>query len=53
MSSNPFDAALTALGNTLGDDNYALVGGGACVALGSSRATQDIDFVVPGAKLLL
>ncbi|OQE01487.1 hypothetical protein PENSOL_c004G09507 [Penicillium solitum] len=39
-------AALTALGNTLGDEKYALVGGSACTALGSERATQDIDFVV-------
>ncbi|KAJ5958464.1 uncharacterized protein N7479_005614 [Penicillium vulpinum] len=50
-SSNPhapeaLREALTALGNTLGDETYALVGGSACTALGSERATQDIDFVV-------
>ncbi|KGO44624.1 hypothetical protein PEX2_097770 [Penicillium expansum] len=39
-------AALSALGNALGDEKYALVGGSACTALGSERATQDIDFVV-------
>ncbi|KAJ6185778.1 hypothetical protein N7519_007079 [Penicillium mononematosum] len=39
-------AAFTALGNALGGEKYALVGGGACVALGSQRATQDIDIVV-------
>lgn len=40
-------AALTALGRALGDsEKYALVGGGACAVLGSTRGTQDIDFVV-------
>lgn len=41
-------AAATALGNALAPcENYAIVGGGACVLLGSTRTTQDIDFVVP------
>jgi hypothetical protein len=51
MSSEPHPpealrAALTALGNALGGEKYALVGSSACVALGSQRATQDIEFVV-------
>lgn len=37
---------------------YALVGGGACVVLGATRTTQDVDFVVlrgqtPAARQLL
>ncbi|KAJ5165221.1 uncharacterized protein N7500_007051 [Penicillium coprophilum] len=52
MSSNPhapeaLREALTALANALHDQKYALVGGSACTALGSERATTDIDFVVP------
>ncbi|KXG49890.1 uncharacterized protein PGRI_058580 [Penicillium griseofulvum] len=50
LNTHPPEAlreALTALGDALGDERYALVGGSACTALGSERATQDIDFVVP------
>ncbi|PKY06760.1 hypothetical protein P168DRAFT_325584 [Aspergillus campestris IBT 28561] len=40
--------AAMALGNALARcEKYALVGGGACVVLGSTRSTQDVDFVVP------
>lgn len=31
-------------------EKYAIVGGGACVLLGSTRATLDIDIVVPRGK---
>lgn len=41
-------AAAMALGDTLAHcEKYALVGGSACVALGSLRTTKDIDFIVP------
>ncbi|OJJ70433.1 hypothetical protein ASPBRDRAFT_197139 [Aspergillus brasiliensis CBS 101740] len=41
-------AAAMAVANALTHyETYALVGGSACVVLGSTRATQDIDFVVP------
>ncbi|KNG90751.1 hypothetical protein ANOM_000844 [Aspergillus nomiae NRRL 13137] len=40
-------AAATAVGNALArGEKYALVGGSACVVLGSSRTTQDVAFVV-------
>ena len=37
-------AASQAYGNTM---PYALIGGAACVLLGGTRITRDIDFVVP------
>ncbi|KAB8075949.1 hypothetical protein BDV29DRAFT_171086 [Aspergillus leporis] len=38
-------AAAEAVASALGSDtNYALVGGCACAMLGSTRATEDIDF---------
>lgn len=41
-------AAAMAVGNAMARcEKYALVGGSACVVLGSTRATQDVDFVVP------
>ncbi|RAK90541.1 hypothetical protein BO79DRAFT_286473 [Aspergillus costaricaensis CBS 115574] len=41
-------AAALAVANALTQyETYALVGGSACVILGSTRATLDIDFVVP------
>ncbi|PYH65966.1 uncharacterized protein BO88DRAFT_371469 [Aspergillus vadensis CBS 113365] len=41
-------AAALAVANALSQyDTYALVGGSACVILGSTRATLDIDLVVP------
>ncbi|EHA21063.1 hypothetical protein ASPNIDRAFT_45694 [Aspergillus niger ATCC 1015] len=41
-------AAAMAVGNALAQfETYTLVGGSACVVLGSTRATQDIDLVVP------
>ncbi|GAQ45907.1 similar to An03g02230 [Aspergillus niger] len=41
-------AAALAVANALTQyETYALVGGSACVVLGSTRATLDIDFVVP------
>ncbi|KAJ5470311.1 hypothetical protein N7530_007668 [Penicillium desertorum] len=51
MSSKPHPpeglrADLTAHGNALGGEKYAPVGSSACVALGSQRATQDIEVVV-------
>ncbi|KAE8306831.1 hypothetical protein BDV41DRAFT_585162 [Aspergillus transmontanensis] len=40
-------AAAMAVGNALARcEKYALVGGSACVVLGSTRATQDVDLVV-------
>ncbi|KAE8373537.1 hypothetical protein BDV26DRAFT_285008 [Aspergillus bertholletiae] len=46
-----FEAAL-ALGRALVHcEKYALVGGSACVVLGSIRATQDADFVVLRGRL--
>ncbi|OJZ83201.1 hypothetical protein ASPFODRAFT_210032 [Aspergillus luchuensis CBS 106.47] len=44
-------AAALAVANALTQyETYALVGGSACVILGSTRATLDIDFVVPQGK---
>lgn len=40
-------AAAIAIGSALGGNDYALVGGAACSLLGSTRATEDVDFVVP------
>ncbi len=40
-------AAAKAVGYALGDQDYALVGGAACVLLDSTRATEDVDIVVP------
>jgi len=40
-------AAAAAIATAMGSDCYALVGGAACTLLGSTRATEDIDFVVP------
>lgn len=33
------------------DVKYAVVGGAACLLLGSNRATTDVDFVVPKGKI--
>ncbi|GAT20753.1 similar to An03g02230 [Aspergillus luchuensis] len=44
-------AAAMAVANALTQyETYALVGGSACVILGSTRATLDIDFVVSQGK---
>ncbi|PLN83574.1 hypothetical protein BDW42DRAFT_164703 [Aspergillus taichungensis] len=43
--------AAVAVGEALAScEKYAIVGGGACALLGSTRATQDIDLVVPRGK---
>ncbi|KAH9215534.1 hypothetical protein DL95DRAFT_523215 [Leptodontidium sp. 2 PMI_412] len=39
--------AAQAVGFFLGGQVYAIVGGAACVLLGSTRATEDVDIVVP------
>jgi hypothetical protein len=39
--------ATLAVAHALGDLKYAVVGGGACSMLGSTRETEDVDFVVP------
>ena len=43
-------AAALAVASAMGAETYALVGGAACVMLGSNRQTADIDFVVPQGK---
>ncbi len=40
-------AAAVAIGETLGTRRYAVVGGAACMLLGSMRLTEDVDLVVP------
>ena len=40
-------AAAVAVAETLGARPYAIVGGAACMLLGSMRLTEDVDFVVP------
>jgi len=40
-------AAAEALGTSLGNQVYAVVGGAACSLLGSTRVTEDVDVVVP------
>jgi hypothetical protein len=54
MSQNPnrpsveqVYAAANAVGISLGNYTYAVVGGAACTVLGSKRGTDDVDFVVP------
>lgn len=39
--------ATRAVGTALAEKKYAIVGGAACVLLGSRRVTKDVDFVVP------
>lgn len=39
-------AAAQAVGFSLGDQTYAVVDGAACLLLGSSRVTEDVDIVV-------
>ena len=39
-----------AVGSALAQKKYAVVGGAACVLLGSRRVTQDVDLVVPKGK---
>lgn len=43
-------AASHALGYSLRDRTYGVVGGGALVLLGSNRETEDVDFMVPQGK---
>lgn len=53
-SSNPQDVheACAALGACLGKNvKYAVVGGAACQLLGSTRETEDVDFVVPQGQV--
>nr|POE99493.1 hypothetical protein CFP56_52883 [Quercus suber] len=38
--------ACASVGRNLGDIKYAIVGGAACLVLGSTRSTEDVDFVV-------
>ncbi|KAI1790433.1 hypothetical protein LXA43DRAFT_1148043 [Ganoderma leucocontextum] len=40
-------AAAVAVSQTLNPRPYAIVGGGACMLLGSMRLTEDVDLVVP------
>lgn len=40
-------SAAQKVGSVLGSTKYAVVGGAACSMLGSSRVTEDVDFVVP------
>ena len=46
-SSEQVRAAAKAITKSLGDRNYAIVGGAACSLLGSQRATEDLDIVIP------
>ncbi|TVY47758.1 hypothetical protein LOCC1_G002738 [Lachnellula occidentalis] len=51
-------AAAEAIKQSLGNQVYAIVGGAACSLLGSTRETEDVDFVVPqnatkAARLML
>jgi hypothetical protein len=43
--------AAHAIGKTLGDNHYAIIGGAACTLLGSPRITDDVDIVVPAGKI--
>lgn len=46
-SQQQIQQACVALASFLGDKKYAIVGGAALQLLGSSRTTEDVDFVVP------
>ncbi|KAK3305115.1 uncharacterized protein B0T15DRAFT_188878 [Chaetomium strumarium] len=44
-------AAARAVALSLGEElHYAIVGGAACLMLGSARLTADVDFVVPKGR---
>lgn len=43
-------SASKAIGQALQGSTYAIVGGAACQLLGSTRITEDVDFVVPQGK---
>ena len=45
--------AACAVGVALGPQKYAVVGGAACVLLGSLRITTDVDLVVPQGKTVV
>lgn len=45
--SEDIRAAASAVKYSLGNQVYAVVGGAACSLLGSTRETEDVDFVVP------
>lgn len=40
-------SAVNAISQTVPSTKHAICGGGACVVLGSTRQTEDVDFVVP------
>ena len=44
-------SAAKAVGVAMGGGPYAIIGGAACALLGSSRATSDVDFVVPKGQV--
>ncbi|KAK2809032.1 hypothetical protein FQN50_004085 [Emmonsiellopsis sp. PD_5] len=44
---DPLLAAVRAVGAALQQTKYAVIGGSACMLLGSTRFTRDVDFVVP------
>ncbi|KAK4151590.1 hypothetical protein C8A00DRAFT_35737 [Chaetomidium leptoderma] len=52
-STDQVIAAAKAVARALrdGDVKYAVVGGAACLLLGSNRATTDVDFVVPKSRI--
>lgn len=46
-SRGAVQAAASAVANAVGNRPYAIVGGAACLLLGSVRQTEDVDLVVP------
>ncbi|KAM5542115.1 hypothetical protein V8D89_004198 [Ganoderma adspersum] len=46
-SREAVQAAAGAIANTVGARPYAIVGGAACLLLGGTRQTEDVDMVVP------
>lgn len=47
LSAHTVDEAIRLLAHALKDNEYAIIGGVAVALLGSARATQDIDVLVP------
>lgn len=50
MSRRDMYAALAVIYKTLSDVPYAIIGGVACIVLGSPRPTKDLDIVVPDGR---
>lgn len=51
-STDQIYLAVKTVADALGNTKYAIIGGGACIVLGSDRQTSDVDFVVPKGQTI-